>query len=95
MHTHRWAQKQDDNLILKGSVSNCQTGRLRSEVTTVTAGWMLTTLTSSLRVTTVRAVGSRLDADNTSLSWASFFSNVSARAPNFFSSNRFLKLLFC
>ena len=46
-------------------------------------------------MTTVRAVGSRLDADKTSLSCASFFSRVSARAPSFFSNNRFLKLLFC
>ena len=52
-------------------------------------------LTSSFLVTTVRAVGSRLDAERTSLSCASFFSSVSARAPSFFSSNRFLKLLFC
>ena len=52
-------------------------------------------LTSSFRVTTVRAVGSRLDADSTSLSCASFFSSVSARAPSFFSNKRFLKLLFC
>ena len=51
--------------------------------------------TSSLRVTTVRAVGSRLDADRTSLSCASFFSRVSASADSFFSSRRFLKLLFC
>ena len=51
--------------------------------------------TSSFLVTTVRAVGSRLEADKTSLSWASFFSSVSARADSFFSNSRFLKLLFC
>lgn len=51
--------------------------------------------TSNFLVTTVSAVGSKFEADNTSFSWASFFSRVSARADNFFSSNRFLKLDFC
>lgn len=51
--------------------------------------------TSSFLVTALRAAGSRFDAARTSLNWASFFSNISAKAPSFFSSNRFFKLLFC
>ena len=51
--------------------------------------------TSSFLVTALRAAGSRFDAARTSLNCASFFSNMSANAPSFFSSNRFLKLLFC
>ena len=57
--------------------------------------WVSVKHTSSFLVTTVSAVGSRFEADKTSLSCASFFSRVSASAPSFFSSNKFLKLLFC
>ena len=51
--------------------------------------------TSSLRVTTERAVGSRLEAERTSFNCASFFSKVSFKACNFFSNSKFLKLAFC
>jgi hypothetical protein len=51
--------------------------------------------TSSFRVTTESEAGSRFDAERTSLSWASFFSKLSANVLNFFSNNKFFKLLFC
>ncbi len=51
--------------------------------------------TSSFLVTTLKADGSRLEAVKTSFNWASFFSKMSEMAPNFFSSNKFLRLLFC
>ena len=62
---------------------------------TLMAEFLLSSTSSSFLVTTVSAVGSRLEADNTSLSCASFFSRLSARADNFFSRSKFLKLDFC
>ena len=51
--------------------------------------------TSSFLVTTDIAVGSRLDADRTSFSCASFFSNVSAMAVSFFSKSKFFNPVLC
>ena len=58
------------------------------------APFLASSTSSSLRVTTESAAGSRFDAARISLSWASFFSSESARATTLRSRSSFLKFAF-